>query len=403
MAYIAQPCRHLKEDGIDITEDTYSDLSQEDINHIVRRAKQDHGFKEMEQKVMFGYLRKQDLKELIPGLSKWRIDQARTHAAEATPGKPEPKDGNSTSMTDVRSCILVRYSELSEGQVEALATIIGPWRCGSGGLWPQKENFGGKYIPDDNEYESGYGEAADQQEDTTSNYSLNAIIYDLIKERKKSVCRINWPGGSGTGFLLSKGKVLTCYHVYEGMVRARRMFTDLGLYTATFVVSASEECKVRFHFSMLKGHCEELDYAILKLAVDDEVESTLDSLPFLGRFLPLVEDHRKMVVVVGHPYGGDKMVDFCHMAALERHHIIHVMFGNPHFPQEDARKPLYHTGVMFHGSSGSPGFDTQGNVVLMHTRGFFPESLIERGVRLTAIRDHASQTLEPEVFREIFP
>ncbi|KAI8516264.1 hypothetical protein Bbelb_048450 [Branchiostoma belcheri] len=144
-----------------------------------------------------------------------------------------------------------------------------------------------------------------------------------------------------------------------------------------------------------------------QLAVDDEVESTLDSLPFLGRFLPLVEDHRKMVVVVGHPYGGDKMVDFCHMAALERHHIIHVMFGNPHFPQEDARKPLYHTGVMFHGSSGSPGFDTQGNVVLMHTRGFFPESsgqsLIERGVRLTAIRDHASQTLEPEVFREIFP
>ncbi|KAI8493712.1 hypothetical protein Bbelb_286330 [Branchiostoma belcheri] len=241
----------------------------------------------------------------------------------------------------------------------------------------------------------------------SSNYSLNAIIYDLIKERKKSVCRINWPGGSGTGFLLSKGKVLTCYHVYEGMVRARRMFTDLGLYTATFVLSASEECKVRFHFSMLKGHCEELDYAILKLAVDDEVESTLDSLPFLGRFLPLVEDHRKMVVVVGHPYGGDKMVDFCHMAALERHHIIHVMFGNPNFPQEDARKPLYHTGVMFHGSSGSPGFDTQGNVVLMHTRGFFPESsgqsLIERGVRLTAIRDHASQTLEPEVFREIFP
>ncbi|KAI8493398.1 hypothetical protein Bbelb_287950 [Branchiostoma belcheri] len=31
---------------------------------------------------------KQDLQELIPGLSKWRIDQARAHAAEAGPGKP---------------------------------------------------------------------------------------------------------------------------------------------------------------------------------------------------------------------------------------------------------------------------------------------------------------------------
>ncbi|XP_035663445.1 uncharacterized protein LOC118407132 [Branchiostoma floridae] len=49
----------------------------------------------------------------------------------------------------------------------------------------------------------------------------------------------------------------------------------------------------------------------------------------------------------------------------------------------DEQKPLYDTSVMFHGSSGSPGFDTYGNVVLMHTRGFpdaSSKSLIERGV-----------------------
>ncbi|CAH1250351.1 SIN3A [Branchiostoma lanceolatum] len=239
------------------------------------------------------------------------------------------------------------------------------------------------------------------------NYSLHSVIYDLIQERKKSVCRINWPGGSGTGFLLSKGKVLTCYHVYEGMVRTLRMFHDLGLYTATFFLSVGQVYTVRFHARMLKCHSEELDYAILQLAVDDDVAGTIDSLPFLGRYLPTTEDNRNMVVVVGHPSGGDKMVDFCHMAGLDKRYIIHVKFGNPDVPQEDPRKPLYQTGVMFHGSSGSPGFDTYGNVMLMHTRGFHPDksskSIIERGVRLTAIRDHAGQTLAPDVFREIFP
>lgn len=31
---------------------------------------------------------KKELRELIPGLSKWHIDQARRHAAEAAPGQP---------------------------------------------------------------------------------------------------------------------------------------------------------------------------------------------------------------------------------------------------------------------------------------------------------------------------
>ncbi|KAI8493027.1 hypothetical protein Bbelb_290310 [Branchiostoma belcheri] len=145
MAYIAQPCRHLKEEGIGITEDKYSDLSQEDINHIVMRAKQDHGFKEMGQ-VMFGYLRyeeppaqkkmwdhqtqtlvkayqqagtlqtrqqilshfadnysKQDLQELIPGLSKWRTDQARAHSAETGPGKPVQQQQQITRLNPVKT------------------------------------------------------------------------------------------------------------------------------------------------------------------------------------------------------------------------------------------------------------------------------------------------------------
>ncbi|XP_066264220.1 serine protease FAM111A-like [Branchiostoma lanceolatum] len=241
------------------------------------------------------------------------------------------------------------------------------------------------------------------------NYCLYSDVYDVIKDRKRSVCRINWPGSSGTGFLLSKRKILTCFHVFKDLHAATLRFTDLSLFTATFFVSSTQEYKVSFPATTLKCHSEDLDYAILQLSVDDDIASVIDSLPYLGRYISESVDDRNMVVVVGHPYGGSKIVDFCPIAGLDQSYIIHVRFGNPEFPQEDPRKPLYHTGVMFHGSSGSPGFDTHGNVVLMHTRGFFPDrsrqSLVERGVRLSAIREHARNdpNLAPEVFSEIFP
>ncbi|XP_035660896.1 uncharacterized protein LOC118405500 [Branchiostoma floridae] len=238
---------------------------------------------------------------------------------------------------------------------------------------------------------------------------LSSDAYDVIQDRKRSVCCINWPGGSGTGFLMSKRKILTCYHVYKLMDDATLRFTDLSLFTATFFVSSAEEYKVRFPATTLKCYSEEsdLDYAILQLSVDDEIASVLDSLPCLGRHISECADDRNTVAVVGHPYGGSKMVDFCPIVSMDPRYIIHARFGNPEFPHEDPDKPLYHTGAMFHGSSGSPGFDTYGNVVLMHTRGFFPDrsrqSLVERGVRLSAIREDARQKMAPEIFREIFP
>ncbi|XP_078583313.1 uncharacterized protein LOC144866015 isoform X2 [Branchiostoma floridae x Branchiostoma japonicum] len=235
-------------------------------------------------------------------------------------------------------------------------------------------------------------------------FGLDSAVLDLIQERKKSVCRINWPGGSGTGFLLSKGKVLTCYHVYRWMYRSIWSVHEASRYTATFFVSTEREYKVPFESpaALLKCYSEDLDYAILQLAVEDEMERNLESLPLLAHFISESENSRKMVVLVGHPAGGSKIVDFARIAGAVRRYIVHVRY----MIQEDERKPLYDTSVMFHGSSGSPGFDTYGNVVLMHTRGFpdaSSNSRIERGVCLPAIRDHARQNLAPEVFNEIFP
>ncbi|XP_035690467.1 uncharacterized protein LOC118425614 isoform X2 [Branchiostoma floridae] len=49
--------RRLKEVGINIQQERYSEISQQEIEDIVREAQLCHGFKEMGQKVFYGYLR----------------------------------------------------------------------------------------------------------------------------------------------------------------------------------------------------------------------------------------------------------------------------------------------------------------------------------------------------------
>ncbi|KAI8484044.1 hypothetical protein Bbelb_381620 [Branchiostoma belcheri] len=78
----------------DIPESFFTETFEEEKYSDPRRAKQDYGFKEMEQK---------DLQELIPGLAKWRIDQAKAHAAEAGPGKPVQQQIYRTRLNPVKT------------------------------------------------------------------------------------------------------------------------------------------------------------------------------------------------------------------------------------------------------------------------------------------------------------
>ncbi|XP_019637161.1 PREDICTED: uncharacterized protein LOC109479615 [Branchiostoma belcheri] len=49
--------RRLDEHGLNIQQERYTDISQQEIEEIVERARVDYGFREMGQKVMFGHLR----------------------------------------------------------------------------------------------------------------------------------------------------------------------------------------------------------------------------------------------------------------------------------------------------------------------------------------------------------
>ncbi|XP_078575003.1 serine protease FAM111A-like isoform X1 [Branchiostoma floridae x Branchiostoma japonicum] len=242
------------------------------------------------------------------------------------------------------------------------------------------------------------------------NYSLDSAADDLIHERKRSVCKVEWPGGSGSGFLVGRKRMLTNNHIYEMMEEASkqpdRRSADPRNYRAVFVLSEHQPVVCHIAPKQPLSRDRDLDYAILELVPQEGDNSISDIIP-LGQFVSDNLEKDGMVVVVGHPGGGRKKIDFCPISGLDEKYIIHVLFGNPNVPRENAHRAMYHTGVMFHGSSGSAGFDRNGNLVLMHTRGFYPienqTSLIEEGVRLSSIREHARQNLTAEVFTEIFP
>ncbi|XP_078604038.1 uncharacterized protein LOC144877852 [Branchiostoma floridae x Branchiostoma japonicum] len=237
--------------------------------------------------------------------------------------------------------------------------------------------------------------------------SISSVVDDLINHRKGAVCKITWPGnGSGSGFLLGKAEIITNDHVFQSMSRAFRTNTDLTRYKATFVVSEHE---YSFNFSNRTPLCRDdasgLDFAILELA--SEPNPAL--IPPLGPFIAGITASTLFVVVVGYPFGGPKQLDYAHMAHVADNFAIHVKFGNPHAPTSGPNLASYQTHSMYFGSSGSPGFDNTGNVILLHTKGFFPyhnrPSVIEQGIKLSSIVDHvrSKNILTDERFNELFP
>ncbi|XP_066264098.1 serine protease FAM111B-like [Branchiostoma lanceolatum] len=226
---------------------------------------------------------------------------------------------------------------------------------------------------------------------------------DLINYRKRAVCKIDWPtDGHGTGFLIGQKEIITNYHVLKLMREAYETNRNPLEYKATFHISGIEHV---FHFAMTEplSWDDSLDYAILEL--DSEPDST--QIPTLGQYISRIPESTRFAVVVGHPFGGSRQLDYCHMASVDEKFAIHVKFGNPQAPRPNPDLVSYHSHEMYFGSSGSPGFNTDGNVILLHAKGYFPyynsPSVIEQGVKLTSIIEHARSNLSGEKFDELFP
>ncbi|XP_066264584.1 uncharacterized protein [Branchiostoma lanceolatum] len=226
--------------------------------------------------------------------------------------------------------------------------------------------------------------------------SISSEADDKIHFRKMAVCRIEWPNnGRGTGFLIGKNEILTCDHVFQSMLHLTKTERDFGRYKAIFDLHQIEHT---FHFSDIHPICRDpeagLDYAILEL--DSEPDPNL--IPSLGGFISSISEATRFVVVIGHPSGGPKQLDYAHMAHVDETSVLHVMFVNPDTAS-------YQTRSMLEGSSGSPGFDKNGNAILLHKRGIRLNgpSYFEQGTKLTSIVEHARSKLTEQKFGELFP
>ncbi|XP_016302261.1 protein FAM111A [Sinocyclocheilus anshuiensis] len=219
----------------------------------------------------------------------------------------------------------------------------------------------------------------------------NFLEVKKVKQLMKlsdSVCQIR-KGGSpeGTGFLLFDRFILTNAHVIG-------IFTDLtkvnfAEFTAVFDYEDMESEK-RIQIKQLTDYCyrkdehgRHLDYALLELDDNNDISKYHQ---LLYSYSPNLPNNRCQICIVGHPGVGVKKMDPCiiigtesRLDAEEKHktenvNVINVMTRKSLEEKWDFHKnQITYNSCFFHGSSGSPVFDADCNLIGIHTGGYVYE------------------------------
>ncbi|KAI8515531.1 PREDICTED: protein FAM111A-like [Branchiostoma belcheri] len=213
----------------------------------------------------------------------------------------------------------------------------------------------------------------------------------------------------GTCFRVGTKYVMTCKHVLDSTIKylsenPGKAFVEFNFFEDP--LSPFEQ--IRFLIQKeVPWHSDisDLDYCVLEFSIPDgQMAEVQTMLPALG---PLVCDvkHSGTITLVGHPGGDPKVMD---PSCPYPHPDIGVYLKhNPQptgdFSQLIDQRRVTYCSVMGHGSSGAPGFDKEGNLVVMHARGYRPHGQnVEQGVKMTAIRDDMRNKC-PELCEELFP
>ncbi|XP_019616194.1 PREDICTED: uncharacterized protein LOC109463776 isoform X2 [Branchiostoma belcheri] len=220
------------------------------------------------------------------------------------------------------------------------------------------------------------------------------------------------------GILLKDGHPYgTCFRVGPKFVLTNRHVTNMaGLSTgscsgASVVFNYIEQCSndyQRCKIQEIRHSHNELDYSVLELEPldDSEFPPGLESLIW-----PTTKKSR--VSIIGHPGGDPKTFAIrCPIVNSKYNEVIYYLMFNPnptggadYSKVSDPARATYRTDFA-HGSSGSPGFDQNGKLIVMHTCGYplysGSKSVLEQGIRMTAIYRDLKQN-KPDLFREIFP
>lgn len=180
--------------------------------------------------------------------------------------------------------------------------------------------------------------------------------------RSRAVCRVLLGGGSGTGFLIAPGLIMTNNHVLDSKRTAAGATAEFGF------AEGEELTRVTINPDrfFITSPSHELDYTIV--AIND---SELGEIQPIGlRRTPASVTRHERVHVIQHPRGRQKEV------ALHDNRVEFVL-----------DKAIRYRTDTEPGSSGSPVFDNGWNLVALHHAGVSRDdgSALNEGIRISSI------------------
>ncbi len=178
---------------------------------------------------------------------------------------------------------------------------------------------------------------------------------ELAVAMSRAVGRIKVGDGFGTGFLVGPGLVMTNHHVLHTEDEAR-----LGLLQLDYQDNSSGDLlpspKFRIDPQLFFATDESLDFTIAGVSPTSDLQRTIGEYPWV-QLIPEVgkADVGDCVNVIQHPRGGLKQI------AFRENQVIAMPRAQPSF--------LYYTTDTEPGSSGSPCFNDQWELVALHHSG----------------------------------
>ncbi|XP_043095079.1 serine protease FAM111A-like [Puntigrus tetrazona] len=225
-------------------------------------------------------------------------------------------------------------------------------------------------------------------------YGKSVQSFSEVKKVKKlmrlsdSVCQIRKGGSAaGTGFLLFDRYILTNAHVIGLSIDVTKV--NIAQFTAVFgyedldsINSIHIVQEVAAYFCGKDDKGMYLDYALLEL---DGIDKNATYPNLLECYRPNAPPTRGQICIVGHPGEGVKKMDPCFITekknqleaakkhASENEHLIHVMkeaWETQKWDFSAYENKMTYNSCFFHGSSGSPVFDVDCNLIGIHTGGY---------------------------------
>ena len=215
---------------------------------------------------------------------------------------------------------------------------------------------------------------------------LRETDLDMMKVCGRSVGKISCNGVYGTGFRLGNKYVMTCYHVIE------RFRTDLPLNNAYVLFGYVERDSPgnKIYIKSVVFSDDSKDFAIIEM----NEEQLGEMPPQITRFGEV--DPTKSLCFIGHPEGHERVYNpSCYIDVdPEKKYAISFSLTDTISVQSGV-KANYQTAFEEGGSSGSPGFDSDYRLVLMHASHHVirdnngnAKSIVEQGISIAFIKNY---------------